>query len=263
MDPTTAISLEHLNLLGWAQQVIWLSLRVGAMLLLSPFLGTQSVPRRVRLVFALALSAALAPLVPPPAVQAGLNAETVLAIARELAIGASLGFLLRLAVEAVAMAGELVAQGMGLAFAQMVDPARGVQSAVVSQWFMVITALTFFAVDGHLALIAVVAESFMVLPAGAMPAAMSELLDAIPGFAAIIFLGGASLALPLMVAMVAVNTAFGVMGRTAPSLNPIAIGLPAALLVGFVLLIALVPHMLEPLRSLFEAAFAEADRLVR
>lgn len=263
MDPTTAISLEHLNLLGWGQQVIWLSLRIGAMLLLSPFLGTQSVPRRVRLVFALALSAALAPLVPPPALQAGLNAETVLAIARELAIGACLGFLLRLAVEAVAMAGELVSQGMGLAFAQMVDPVRGTQSAVVSQWFMVITALVFFAVDGHLALIAMVAESFVVLPAGAPPAAMYELLDVIPGFAGIIFIAGASIALPLMIAMVTVNTAFGVMGRTAPSLNPIAIGLPAALLVGFVLMIALVPHMLVPLQNLFATAFAEAARLVR
>jgi flagellar biosynthesis protein FliR len=263
MDPTTAISLEHLNLLGWGQQVIWLSLRIGAMLLLSPFLGTQSVPRRVRLVFALALSAALAPLVPAPAVQAGLNAETVLAIARELAIGAALGFLLRLAVEAVAMAGELVSQGMGLAFAQMVDPVRGTQSAVVSQWFMVITALVFFAVNGHLALIALVAESFVVLPAGAQPAAMSELLDAIPGFAGIIFLAGASIALPLMIAMVTVNTAFGVMGRTAPSLNPIAIGLPAALLTGFVLMIALVPHMLVPLQNLFATAFEEAARLVR
>lgn len=263
MDATTGITLEGLHLLAYAQQVIWLSLRIGALLLLSPFLGTQAVPRRIRLIFALALSAAVAPLVPAPVIVAGLNAETVLAVARELAIGASLGFLMRLALEATAMAGELIAQGMGLAFAQMIDPMRGTQSGVVTQWLTVVAGLTFFAVDAHLALLSVLFESYSVLPAGATPAAMSHLLDAIPGFAGIIFVAGASLALPVMIAMITVNIAFGVMARTAPSLNPIAIGLPAALLVGFVLLIALVPNLLEPLKALFAQALTEATRLIR
>ena len=262
MDGTTAISLEGLRLLDYGQQVIWLSLRIGGLLLLSPFLGTPAVPRRIRLVLALALSAAIAPLVPPPAVVAGINAETVLAVARELAIGASLGFLMRLALEAVAMAGELVAQGMGLAFAQMIDPMRGTQSGVVTQWFTVVAGLTFFAVDAHLALLGVLFESYSLLPAGAVPADMSRLLDGIPGFAGIIFVAGVSLALPVMIAMITVNIAFGVMARTAPSLNPIQIGLPSALLVGFVLMIALIPHLLEPLRALFAQALDQASQLV-
>lgn len=263
MDGATAISLEGLNLLAYGQQVIWLSLRIGGLLLLSPFLGTQAVPRRIRLILALALSAAIAPLVPAPAIQAGINAETVLAVARELAIGASLGFLMRLALEAVALAGELVAQGMGLSFAQMIDPMRGVQSGVVAQWFTVVAGLTFFAVDAHLALLGLLFESYSVLPAGATPASMYRLLDAIPSFAGIIFLAGVSLALPVMIAMMTVNIAFGVMARTAPSLNPIQIGLPSALLVGFVLMIALVPHLLEPLRALFGQALAVAAAVVQ
>ena len=91
---------------------------------------------------------------------------------------------------------------------------------------------------------------------------MSRLLDGIPGFAGIIFLAGVSLALPVMIAMITVNIAFGVMARTAPSLNPIQIGLPSALLVGFVLMIALIPHLLEPLRALFAQALDQASQLV-
>ena len=263
MDAPTAISLEGLNLLAFGQQVIWLSLRIGGLLLLSPFIGTPAVPRRVRLVLALALAVAVAPLVPAPAVVANLNAETLLAVARELAIGAALGFLLRLALEAVAMAGELISQGMGLAFAQMIDPMRGVQSGVVSQWMTVVAGLTFFAVDAHLALLAVLFESYSVLPAGAGTVSAAPLIDTVLGFSAVIFSAGVSLALPLMIAMITVNIGFGVMARTAPSLNPIAIGLPAALLVGFVLLIALVPHLLEPLRALFNQGLTAADGLLR
>lgn len=263
MDPTTAISLEGLNLIEFGQQVIWLSLRIGGLLMLSPFLGTGAVPRRIRLILALALSVAIAPLVPAPALVAGLDASTFLAVARELAIGAALGFLMRLVMEAIALAGELIAQGMGLSFAQMIDPLRGVQSGVVGQWFTVVAGLTFFAVDAHLALLGVLFESYRVLPAGAQPVAFVELLTAVPMFSTVIFVGGVSLALPVMVAMITVNLSFGVMARTAPSLNPIQVGLPAALLVGWVLLIAMVPFMLDPLRALFEQALTEAQRLVR
>ena len=83
------------------------------------------------------------------------------------------------------------------------------------------------------------------------------------GCTGIIFLAGVSLALPVMIAMITVNIAFGVMARTAPSLNPIQIGLPSALLVGFVLMIALVPHLLEPLRALFGQALAVAAAVVQ
>ena len=71
----------------------------------------------------------------------------------ELAVGASMGFMLRLAFEAGAMAGELISQGTGLAFAQMSDPLRGVNSGVVGQWFYLAFGLLFFTANGHLALV--------------------------------------------------------------------------------------------------------------
>ena len=262
MDATIAILLGGLDLMQWIERVLWVSLRTGGLLMLSPFLGTQAVPKRVRLILALTLSLAFAPLIPAPALSAAMDAATFLAVARELAIGAALGFMLRIAVEATAMAGELVAQGMGLSFAQMIDPMRGTQSGVMTQWFMIIAGLLFFALDTHIALLRVLVESFQTLPPAATPQSMSTLLDTVPAFSGIIFATGVSLALPAIIAMLALNIAFGVMSRTAPSLNPIAIGLPAALLAGLVLLIGLVPFLLEPVRALFESALLTASQMV-
>ncbi|REN06048.1 flagellar biosynthetic protein FliR, partial [Mycobacterium tuberculosis] len=71
---------------------------------------------RIRVLLAGALAIALSPMLPPVPEWTGFDAATVLTIARELAIGVSIGFVLRLVFEAGAMAGELVAQGTGLAF---------------------------------------------------------------------------------------------------------------------------------------------------
>ncbi len=261
MDTPVSVIIDGAHLLALGQQVWWVALRLGAMLMVAPMIGTYAVPMRIRVLLALTLSTALAPLF-PAAPAAALDAATVLAVTRELAIGAALGFVFRLALEAAALGGEMIAQAMGLSFAQMIDPMRGVQSPVMGQWFTLVAGLCFFALDGHLALVQAVAESYRLLAPGATPASLAGLLDAVPAFAVTMFAAGVGLALPIVFAMLAVNLAFGVLARTAPALNPIAIGLPAALLLGLVLLTALLPHLLAPLRSLFETTATTAAHLL-
>ena len=57
-----------------------------------------------------------------------------------------------------------------------------------------------------------------------------------------------SLAIPLTVAMLAVNLAFGVLARAAPALNPIQLGLPVSLLLGLFLLALLAGEMGPPVQ---------------
>ena len=44
-----------------------------------------------------------------------------------------MGFLLQIVFEAIAFGGQLIALGMGLGFAQMTDPLRGVETPVLGQ----------------------------------------------------------------------------------------------------------------------------------
>ena len=69
------------------------------------------------------------------------------------------------------------------------------------------------------------------------------------------------LALPVMMALLAVNIAFGVLARAASQLNPIAIGLPTSLLVGLTLLMLLMRELASPVGQLFEDAFGAARAL--
>lgn len=243
--------------------ILWTMLRIGAMLMAMPLIGTRAVPSRVRVVLAGALAVALSPLLPPVPQWTGFDAATVLSIARELAIGVSIGFLLRLVFEAGAMAGELVAQGTGLAFAQMSDPLRGGSSGVIGQWFYLLFGLLFFSTNGHLALISLLMDSYKAVPIGAALPNIDTFLSAAPTFALQVFRGALGLALPLTVAMLAINLAFGVLARAAPALNPIQLGLPVALLLGLFLLTVLAGEMGPPVQRLFDAAFQAADGVTR
>lgn len=261
MNSATQMVIDGQQAFAMINALLWTLLRTGALLMAAPLIGTRAVSVRVRVIIAGALSMALTPMLPPGPAQIQFDAATVLSIARELAVGASMGFMLRLAFEAGAMAGELISQGTGLAFAQMSDPLRGVNSGVVGQWFYLAFGLLFFAFNGHLALVALLVDSYRSLPVGTALPDVTAMLQVAPAFFMQVLRAAVSLALPVMVAMLAVNLAFGVLGRAAPALNPIQLGLPTALLLGLFLLALLAGELGPPVQRIFESSFDAARQL--
>lgn len=262
MDAATRMVVDGQQAFAMIGTVLWVGLRIGAMLLAMPLFGTRAVPGRVRALVALTLSLALAPVLPPVPVWNGFDAATVLTVLRELAIGVTIGFTLRLVFEVGSLAGELISQGTGLAFAQMTDPARGGSSSVIGQWFYLLFGLLFFAANGHLALISLLMDSYKVVPIGTSLPDAHTMAAAVPNFMLQVFRGAVSLALPLTVAMLAVNLAFGALARAAPALNPIQLGLPVSLLLGMMMLALLFSEMGTPVQQLFDQAFDAAGQAV-
>ena len=260
MEPTSATVIDGLNLFGMLATVLWHAIRIGAAMQAMPMIGGRGVPMRARLMITLALSGALSALLPTPP-PAGVDAATVLTVVREFAVGLAIGTVLRLAFEAGQFAGELVSQGMGLSFATMADPLSGASSPVLSQWFYLVFGLLFFAFDAHLALVRLLLDSYHALPLGTPIPDVQQFLSVVPTFFTAALQAGLLLALPVIVAMLAVNLAFGVLARAAPQLNPVQLGLPVALLVGLVLLMLLAREMQGPVERLFDQAF-EAARAV-
>lgn len=260
VDPVTLTTADGLNLFGMLGTVLWYSLRIGAAIQVLPMLGGRGVPARSRLVLTIALSAAMSALLPEPPTP-GINAATVLGVMREFAVGIAIGLMLRLAFEAGTLAGELVSQGMGLSFATLADPMGGTSSTVVAQWFYLSFALIFFTVDGHLALVQLLFDSYAAMPIGTPFRDLPDFLAAIPLFFAAAMKAGLLLALPVMMALLAVNVAVGVLSRAASQLNPMSLGFPVALLLGMVLLMFLARELQGPVQRLFGDAFQAARAL--
>ncbi len=166
MDAATQMVIDGQRAFAMVGAILWTMLRIGALLTAMPLIGTKAVPARIRVLIAATLAMALAPILPPVPDWDGFGGKVVLDVARELALGVSMGFMLRLIFEAGALAGEMISQGTGLSFAQMSDPLRGVNSGVVGQWFYIGFGLLFFAANGHLALVQLLVDSYKALPIG-------------------------------------------------------------------------------------------------
>ena len=172
-----------------------------------------------------------------------------------------MGFMLKLIFEAGALAGELASQSTGLSFAQMSDPLRGVTSGVIAQWFYIGFGMLFFAANGHLAVIALLVDSYKALPIGTAVPNAAAFAEVAPTLFLQILRGGLTLVLPMMVAMLAVNLALGVLAKAAPALNPVQLGLPLTVLLGLFLLFSFASEFAPPVQRMFDTAFDAARKL--
>jgi flagellar biosynthesis protein FliR len=245
-------------------QWLWPFLRISGFVLASPIIGTRALPRRIRMVFALALTVVIAPLVVLDAnIEAlpTLSAEGVLIAAQQLTLGIALGLILRMVFVVFEFAGQVIAQQMGLGFAAMVDPQSGMQVPVISQFYVVLATLFFFASDIHLQLIVLLSESFRILPIGTPIA--REALAATMAWSGDFFSLAVVLMLPVIVSLLIVNIVFAVMTRSAPQLNIFAIGFPVTLLFGVAMIFLTLGNLGENLDQTFESSFNAAYGLLR
>lgn len=255
------MTFSDTQLLAWIQQFFWPFVRIAALLMIAPVLGVRSVSPRVRILLAVLLTLIVAPLLPVPEPVSMLSAQGIAILVQQMLIGLTAGFVLVLVFEAVVMGAELISFGMGLGFAQMADPLRGSSTPVVGQFMTVMATLLFLALGGHLTLIELLVRSFTTMPIGAngLDAEAAALLLR---FAAIVFVGGLQLALPVVIALLTVNMAMGVVSRSAPTLNLFAVGFPVTLVAGLLLLRAGLPAFQEGVTGLLDQAWLTMSQLL-
>jgi flagellar biosynthetic protein FliR len=100
---------------------------------------------------------------------------------------------------------------------------------------LIIGLLAFLSLGGHLVLISVLVDSYRFIPIG------EGLLqtNAVAGFitwSSQMFIGAVSLVLPVLLGLLMINVCLGVISKASPSLNIFAVGFPALIPIGLVLL---------------------------
>ena len=229
-----ALHFSQAQLDGWITGLLLSFTRIAAMLIAAPLFGARTIPMQVRISLALVLALMMQPLLPPVPPLDLLSFQMILAVGREILVGVMAGFVLQLVFAALAIAGETIALGMGLGFASLVDPDKGVQVPVVGQALVIIGTLLFLAMNGHLALMRFLVESFTTMPiGGSLPV---ENFTAIVGWGSVMFSHAVMIALPAVGALLLANLSMGVVTRAAPQLNIFAVGFPMTLMLGFIML---------------------------
>jgi flagellar biosynthetic protein FliR len=247
--------IEHLTI------YLWPFVRVAAFVMVMPIVGGAVVPARVRLLLALGLTVVIAPVLQQSIPVSPVSLAGAITVMQELAIGIAMGFAVQLVFDAIALGGQVIAMSMGLGFAVFVDRQRGVNIPVLGQFFLMLGMLIFLSLDGHLALIQLVADSYQILPnagAGLTRAAVAYLLT----WSGQVFVVALHIALPAVTALIIVNLSFGVMSRAAPTLNLFAVGFPVAMLLGFVVIFLSMGTLTENVVRLSDAALGMLPELL-
>ena len=213
---------------------MWPMLRISALLLAAPVFSLSALTVRIRVLLALALSVMVYPLFTWPDIDP-LSPAGLLEICNQLLIGGFMGLALQIVTAAVVVAGQTISNSMGLSMASLIDPNLG-NVPVVAQFLLILSTLIFVSLGGHAMLLALILESFATLPVGSSlfgPQAYAQLVS----WSSMIFLGALLTALPVMVTLLFISIGLGVVTRAAPSLNTFSVGLPATIVVGFVVLL--------------------------
>ncbi|MGE4409859.1 MAG: flagellar biosynthetic protein FliR [Sphingobium sp.] len=248
------IGVEH-------QLWVWLiaMIRPGAAFLAAPIFGARAVPVQLRLILSLAVGmAAMNSVVfelPPGGIASIAGAMLV---AGEVLAGLAMGFALQIGYAAAFVAGETIANAMGLGFASMVDPQSGQSTQVVGQFLSILATFLLLGMDGHLMLIAYVVQSYQALPPGG-PMLSNDAIYGLVMFGGALLGAGLTVALPVGFALVLIQLVMGMLARSAPSLNLFAVGMPVALLAGLILLAIAAPIMAQGIAEALRQGLDQAQ----
>lgn len=231
--------------------------RIGTMVMLLPGIGETSIPVRVRLVTALALTAVLFPMHRAAfALDLHSFGPVLLMLGAELLIGAVLGVTARLAISALQVAGNIVANQLGLGFVTAVDPTQGQQGAIVGNFLTVLGVTLLFATDLHHLLIAALHESYALFRPGELPLT-GDVAALTTRTIAAAFRIGVQLAAPFIVFGLLFNFGLGVLSRLMPQMQVFFIALPLSILVGFIVLILVVGALMSVYLGYLEGVLRE------
>lgn len=211
--------------------------RVGALVMTAPIFGTQAAPIQARAGLAIAMALIVTPL-HSGALVADVSQLLVFGkvVINETLLGLLLGLGVMILLSGVQLTGQLVSQLGGTAIAEGVDPNLDETVPVYSQMFYFLTLAMFVLLDGHRLLAEALLDTYVWLPPG--KAALGDsFITALTTLLGQSFVLGIRAAAPAMTALLLATLVLGLVSRTVPQLNILAIGfnLNALLTIGVVL----------------------------
>ncbi len=218
MEPLTAWGQQHLVLF------ILLLTRLSLMLMAMPGVG-GGVPMRIKALFSLTLAALLFPLLGDlPIPEINNLVDLAFAIGREAIVGIVIGLVVQLLITGLQMAGELITATSNVQTGAVADPSLNTAMPVISNLVGMMVTVVLFAVGGHHMMFDALITSFHNIPPGTVRVEMGwiDLLtyELTQGMAT-----GVRAGTPVVTAMLLSNLITGLLSRTLPQLNILAIGL--------------------------------------
>ncbi len=216
--------------------------RIGPLFVLAPLFSSKLLPARVRGIAAVALAIGMTPVV-SSGVTVPLGAIDLAGlIVKEALIGAAFAFTIGALFAAVSSAGTLLDTSIGFSYGSLVDPLTGNHSTVLAQLYGLVGTMVFIVIGGDGWVVRGLARTYDLVGLDQAPD-LGRLVGAMDATFAGIMTSALEVAGPVMLALILTDAAFGVVSRVVPQLNVFAVGFPAKVVVGLLLVAATLPFV--------------------
>lgn len=235
--------------------IIFVMMRMTGLVLFNPLLGRNNIPVIFRLGLMMILTVLIFEYVPIATVDYATVMSTVLALLKELMIGYFIGYLIYCILSVFSVGGEVIDMQIGLSMAKMYDSSSNVSMSLIGTIFNLMFMLCFFMADGHLTLIQLMIQSYVVIPVGHVVIDSELAIHCVEFFGVILQLA-MQLAIPIVVIQLISEVAVGILMKVIPQINVFVLNIQVKLIVGFFVIFAMVPNYADFIYKLMDILFS-------
>jgi flagellar biosynthesis protein FliR len=186
----------------------------------------------------------------------------LLAVAREILIGLTIGFMVRIMFSMINASGEVIAMQAGLSFSRTVDPIQSVQVTVIEQFTNLLGIMIFLGIDGHHTVIRSLSVTLREIPPGAAVARMA-LFQYLIQFSGKLFAAALKICAPVIVTLFLVEIALGLLSRLIPQVNVFVEGASLKILLSLIMLAFSLNLIVPIIGGLFKGMDGEILKIIR
>lgn len=240
---------------------ILLLFRVGALIVSSPIFGRVTIPRMVKIALAVSVTMMFFIWIPPVAdIQYTSLIGFTLICAKEVLIGVALAYVTNAFFSIAYTAGQLIDMQIGFGIVNVYDPQNNSQIPMTGNMLNLVLLIVFFMVNGHLRLVQIIYITLEKLPVGNVTLSPDIAMVALEVFT-MSFTLGVMVALPVIASGLILEITFGALMRTVPQMNMFVVGIPIKILIGFVVIIAILPVYLNFSDRIFTEMFSGIESM--
>lgn len=243
------------------QKFVFVFVRVLAMIWLLPLFESRVIASGYKMGLSLIIAFLLFQTVADPPV-AGDSGLLLLGVAKEVLIGISMGFFVRVLFAMVTAAGELVSLQCGLSFARVMDPAMLSNVTVLEQFKSLLAVMIFFGIDGHHVLLRGISVSLKEIPLGAV-VVRPALFQFMVSSTAKLFAASLKICAPVVVTLFLVDLALGMLARMIPQVNVFVEGASMKILITIGLLAVSLNLIVPVIAGLFKGMDTDILKILR
>ncbi len=229
------MNVDYETMIRLFSQVVWPLGRIGGLMLVVPVFSSAMIPGPIKIVFLFSLCCVCAPFISPGLSLLNFSGSYLVYFMQELAFGILMGFVMQLVFQVFILGGQVISMQAGLGFAVMVDPSSHASVPLVSQFYLMMVTLIFLSLNGHIALLDALIESFRMMPVSQITQD-HDIAGRVLLFSGWMFKEAVLVSIPAILALLIVNLSFGIMTRVAPQLNIFSLGFPITLMMGILII---------------------------